>query len=1162
MQRVGRVGALLVGVVGVLVIVGWYTNVRALTAVLPGFPSMKPNTAVALVAICGAVVMLDRSRWTAPLGGFAVVLGGATLVEYVLGRPLGVDVLLPGIHLGDEVPRMAPATALALSFLGLSVLAARQGRTRAMRGFAFGALALGQVAVLGYAYGVSSLYTVGGYTSMAFHTAVSVEVVSVSILLIDPSRGLARLFGEVGSAGRFARLMVPSLVGGPFILGWLRLWAQDRGWLDTRSGVSVLVLSMTVLGLVLTRLVTVSMRELDRQRDASVQALAHSNQILESAVAERTLELAGRQSFLDALLETVEVGIVSCDAEGKPLIRNRAQRSMVGLGDTVQGAFADGPAAKFDLLGLDGLPLEAGEFPLARALRGEDVAGLELLLGPSGGPYREIVVRADRIIGSGDELLGAVACLTDVTTERVTTRALAAEHDNLEEAQRLGQLGSFTYDPATGSWAFSDQLCALWGVGPGGLVPEVTQGLIHDQDREGVWHSWRQACIAGGSHTYQYRIHRANDGVERLIHSAVEIQLGPDGELLAGRGTHLDITDLTEAQRSAQDAHAFLEAVLSATPDYTFVTDLATGGVLYGSPGKKILGMTGDELAALGPNIVGLVHPQDLPRLQATNLAAADLQPGEVLQLLYRARPDDGPWRWLSRRVTPFKRDSAGVVVQIVGVSRDVTDVVQAEEQLRHVALHDTLTGLPNRALLVDRLDAALARCARDGHEVAVLYCDLDGFKRVNDTAGHGAGDLVLVETARRLQEVMRQDDTVARVGGDEFVIVLEPWNRIGTPEDPEEHHAGVDNVRDLALQVALRIIEVVSQPIEITNVEHLVTASIGIAYAKDSPGGRSASAAANQVLDDADSAMYLAKGRGKDRFEVFEHGLRTDRAERARVENVLRQVLPPNGASLGPAAASPQTVGIPFLGVEYQPVFCSRTGALVSFEALARLRDADGLDISPEVFIRVAEDVGIIWPLGTSILDLACRQLATWRAGTPGLEHVTMAVNLSPLQAQHSLLGAEIRHALTKHDLAPSDLTLELSETALQHAAHSTITALTALHDQGVGIAIDHFGTGQTSVTNLATLPLTAIKVDKSLIAALPHDPRSRKIIDAITALAAQTDLTYVAVGVETDAQRTALPAGMQLQGWLNGPPQPPDKLDLLNLVTFGAPHLTHHSE
>ncbi|MEO8518825.1 MAG: diguanylate cyclase [Dermatophilaceae bacterium] len=887
MQREGRAAALIVGVIGALVLVGWYSGVTVFTTVLPGYVSMKPNAALGLIAIAAAL-MSTPGRWTVPLGALSALVGGATLLEYLLGRSLGVDQLLPGIDLRGSSPRMAPATAVALLLLGSAVMARRYAQTTLVRGLAIGAFGLGQIAILGYAYRVSSLYTVGGYTSMAIHTALSVGLLALSVLLLDPSGGLAGLFRDQGSAGRLVRPMVPFLVLGPSVLGWLALWAQDQGWIDSRFGVSVLVMSMTILGGGITWWATLSMRDLEKQRFAAAKSLAQTNEMLEATVIERTQELAQRQSFVDALLETVGVGIVSCDAQGNSLTRNRAEREMSDPGHALQGSMPDGAAPKFDLLELDGRPLTAEHYPLARALRGEDAAG-ELLLGPPGGPYREVVVRGDQIIGPAAEVLGAVVSVTDVTKERTVTRALALEHSNLEEAQRLGQLGSFEHDFATGTWTYSDQLCALWGVGPGSLDPLVIENLVHEEDRGHARQSWASASDLGGSHVWQYRIHRAGDSAGRLIRSSVEVELDAGGEPLHARGTHMDITDLTEAQHRAQEANDFLEAVLAATPDYTFVTELATGRVLYGSPGKKILGITAEELQELGPDITKLVHPEDRQRLEGANVSAADLVAGQVLQLLYRARSVAGEWRWLSRRVTPFRRDASGKVVEVLGVTRDVTDVVAAEDKLRHVGLHDSLTGLPNRALLVERLDKAIARSGLDGREVAVLYCDLDGFKRVNDTAGHAAGDEVLVETARRLQALMRPDDTVARVGGDEFVVVLEPWKRTSPSGQPEDDIPGGEGIREQAQRVAERVLGALSQPIEVKGVEHLVTASIGIAYAKASPAARAETAASDEVLHDADAAMYLAKNRGKGRFEVFERGLPTEDGEPGRVDHVLR---------------------------------------------------------------------------------------------------------------------------------------------------------------------------------------------------------------------------------------------------------------------------------
>lgn len=592
--------------------------------------------------------------------------------------------------------------------------------------------------------------------------------------------------------------------------------------------------------------------------------------------SDRGPELAKRQSFLDALLETVEVGIVSCDADGVFVVSNRAERMMFGFEAGIDGMVMAQIDSRIDVFE-GGAKLEPQDYPLARALRGDDVARVDVLAGPVAGPYREIVVRGRQITSADGGVLGAVAALTDVTAERTALRELAAEHRKLAEAQRLGQLGSFEHDFATQRWAFSENLCALWGVGPDQLTPELIMELVHEDDWHVVTESWHNACRSGGMHSCDYRIARANDGVERVIRSNLEVELGPDGKAAHGRGTHLDITDLTVAEKAARVATAFFDAVLTATPDYTFVTDVATGDVIYGSRGNDVLGLDSEQLEHLGGRgIATLVCPEDEQILSELNAAAVGLDDGEVLQRQYRALHADGRWRWLSHRVTPFRRDNHARVVEVLAVVRDVTDVVEAEARLMHAARHDYLTGLPNRASLMERLQAALMPGAHEGREVAVLFCDLDGFKPVNDTGGHAAGDAVLLESARRLTSILREGDTVARVGGDEFVIVVEPWHRTdsrhgaGLSVDSGGHlpeqRSSAPTDRGLGLQVAQRVSRALGYPIDVDGVEHVVTVSIGISYA--APGGRSG---ADDVLHEADVAMYLAKERGKNRFEVFQ---------------------------------------------------------------------------------------------------------------------------------------------------------------------------------------------------------------------------------------------------------------------------------------------------
>lgn len=242
-----------------------------------------------------------------------------------------------------------------------------------------------------------------------------------------------------------------------------------------------------------------------------------------------------------------------------------------------------------------------------------------------------------------------------------------------------------------------------------------------------------------------------------------------------------------------------------------------------------MLGYSGEEVQALGVGLLEtLVHPDDVDRLRAANISARELADGGVLALRFRILHADGTFRWLHRRVTPFARDETGSVTQLFGVSRDITDLVEAEDRLREAALHDALTGLPNRTLLDDRLSNALARCRRTAGEIAVLFCDLDGFKDVNDNGGHRAGDAVLKVTAERLKSALRSQDTVARIGGDEFVIVLEP--SIGQDCDA----AGISDMRTVALTVAERIKSAVGVPIRVHGSHYAVTVSIGVSFAGD----------------------------------------------------------------------------------------------------------------------------------------------------------------------------------------------------------------------------------------------------------------------------------------------------------------------------------------
>ena len=757
------------------------------------------------------------------------------------------------------------------------------------------------------------------------------------------------------------------------------------------------------------------------------------------------------------------------------------------------------------------------------------------------GTFAWAVKTASLVRGQDGTPLHFIAQIQDIAERKERDHELAEERRKLQEAQEIGRVGSWELDVESSTVTWSDTLFELYGQDKSTFVGDYLAGLecIYVDDRDDVDAATNSCAESGAPFHLRYRVVRPNDGELRWIDSR-GARICEEGQPIRVVGAVADVTEVTAAvlaEAATLEANAFQLAVMTSSPDIIYVYDVASRTTVWSNRTiSELLGYAGNEVVEIGRDIFELHIPlEDRAPFQVGIDAACAAADSEIVQLNHRLLHADGSTRYFSQRATPFRRDSQGAVTQIVGALHDITDAAGLQSRLEHEALHDSLTRLPNRALLMDRLDVALARSRRERREVAVLCCGLDGFKHVNDTAGHTDGDLVLQEIAQRLQRMLRDGDTVARVGGDEFVIIVEPWNReesqlVNDPLAVETPDAM------LAALVAVRIGEALSEPISVGGMEHVVSASIGIAHGSLSHVAGLGPVSAEEILQDADAAMHRAKDKGRDRFEIFERQMRTDLDERGRILRVLRSALRPSRKSEGPLAFC----------AAYQPVFDGETGALTSFEALARLTDGQGVAIPPDAFIRIAEETGLIRPLGIAMLDMACGQLAAFRAQSPAYEHVTMAVNVSAFQAQYGSLGVDVRRALLAHQLQSSDLVLELTETALLQADHATLTNLRVLRDEGVGIAIDDFGTGYASLRYLATLPISIIKIDQSFTSGLPDNEISRKIVRAVAGLAADMDLACIVEGVETEAQKAALPAGVQVQGWLTGRPEKPDVLEL----------------
>jgi diguanylate cyclase (GGDEF)-like protein/PAS domain S-box-containing protein len=542
-----------------------------------------------------------------------------------------------------------------------------------------------------------------------------------------------------------------------------------------------------------------------------------------------------------------------------------------------------------------------------------------------------------------------------------------------------------------------------------------------------------------------------------------------------------DVTERKEVEKVIKESEERFRSLVQNTSDIITILD-ADGTVIYISPAvERVTGYKPEE--RVGTNAFRPVHPDD--REQALSIFAEVLKsPGLHPPLEFRMPHKDGSWRYLEHVVNNLLEDPAvrGVVV----TSWDVTERKALEEQLRHQAFHDPLSGLPNRALFMDRLEHAFVRANRRGDKIAVLFTDLDNFKVINDSLGHEVGDQLLVAVAERIKHCLRPEDTAARLGGDEFTILIE----------------AVDSMTD-AVRVAERIAEILQPPFALDQHEVFSTTSIGIALS--SPLQKQPA----DLLRHADLAMYRAKHKGKARYEVFEPGMGTDALERLRLENELRRALERGEFK-----------------VYYQPVVALEGGRIVGAEALVRWEHPIRGLLLPEEFLSVAEETGLIARIGEKVLREACHQVRAWQVRYPSEPPLMVSVNLSPKQLFRPELIAEV---LAETEIYPGSLQLEITEsTMMSNGVHSANHALRNLKDLSVELAVDDFGMGYSSLSYLKHFPVDFLKIDRSFIAGLGQDAdgasKDAEIVSAMIDLTHALGLKAVAEGVETSEQLTRL--------------------------------------
>ncbi len=544
-----------------------------------------------------------------------------------------------------------------------------------------------------------------------------------------------------------------------------------------------------------------------------------------------------------------------------------------------------------------------------------------------------------------------------------------------------------------------------------------------------------------------------------------------------------DITERKRADEALRESEQRLALAAKGSSDGLWDWDLSTGLVTYSPRFKAMMGLEGDELGHDVESWFNRVVPEDLPLLKAA-LDARLKGSAEELDVEYRVRHKDGSVLWMWCQGGPLLLDD-GRPSRLSGTQRDITERKEGEALLKHDALYDGLTGLPNRAMFMEWLKAATEKAQPGGdYAFALLVLNLDRFQFVNDSLGHVVGDELIIALAHRLKGRLRPGDLLARLGGDEFALLMED---VKVPADAE--------------RIADRIHEDLEKPFELCGHEVFASTSIGIALSTVECGSPEV------MLRDAATALHRAKTKGRSRNEVFHASMHTHAVELLKLEGDLRRALERRE-----------------FRIHFQPIVSLETWKIAGFEALLRWQHPERGLVLPEEFIPLAEDTGLIIPIAKWVLLEACRQTSDWQAAYPSNPPVSVSVNLSSKNlAQPDLIG-EVDKALVQSGLSGASLGLEITESALIENSQQAVSLLASLRALNIRLHIDDFGTGYSSLSYLQQFPIDSLKIDRSFIARLPEDGQNAEIVRTIMSLAQNLGLSVIAEGVETREQAESL--------------------------------------
>jgi diguanylate cyclase (GGDEF)-like protein/PAS domain S-box-containing protein len=798
-------------------------------------------------------------------------------------------------------------------------------------------------------------------------------------------------------------------------------------------------------------------------------------------------------AILDAALDAV----VTIDHLGRILEFNRAAEQTFGYrrGDVLGEELAEllVPPA-FREAHRRGLRrwTEAGPGPGAGSLLGRRT---ELRAMRADGSEFPAELAISRVDVPGPPLF--TACIRDLTDRQEADGRLRRAEGRFRTL--VEQLPIITYidvsdDPVSRPLYISPQVEHVLGytVETWIATPGIYEDSIHPDDRERVLSAKQDAYRDCAPLRLEYRMVGA-DGRHVWVEDQ-SVHVRPSDGPSYRQGFAVDLTERKRAERDLGHAEARFRTLVEQLPLAVYIdrVDEASSNIYTSPQIEQMLGYTTEEWVSDADLFVHVLHPDDREAVLAAH--AATHATGEPLQLEYRLRARDGRVVWVHDEARVV-RDPAGGAPVLQGYLLDVTERREAEELLRRQAFHDPLTELANRALFADRVQHALVLRRQAGGSAAVLFLDLDDFKRVNDTLGHAAGDALLREVGTRLVGALSASHTIARLGGDEFAVLIE---EVREPE--------------VAAGVADRVLAALQTPFGVEGRSVFVTASMGIAIGND----------ADELLRSADVAMYRAKAAGKAQYAFYAPAM--DEALLGRLELI---------ADLRRADVAEEFV------LHYQPTVDLRTGVTVGVEALVRWQHPTRGLLQPDEFIAASEETGLVLGLGRWVLAEACRTAARWRRELPG-DPLSVSVNVSARQLQEPGFADDVRAALRESGLESRALTLEITEGVLAEGRDGVVAVLEALKGVGVRLALDDFGTGYSSLSRLRHLPVDTLKVDRSFVEGVEVADRRAALTGAIIELGRALGLTVVAEGIETPGQAAAFRRlGCRLaQGFFFAPP------------------------